>query len=538
MLGFVKKHYFILIVASFLLYCTVIIFRSSIVFNGVRYFILSDDLMIQMKYAYNLIHGHGLVWNAAGPRVEGITDPLWVIYLGLLQLIPLTLSKVSILVQISGAVFMVGSLYFVKKIAVLVSNSLPVIVLSVIFTAFYFPLINWSVVLGTEISIMTLFLTTAVYLTLKALQEKKFPLLLFFVFGIGTLIRMDFLIPAIIITAYLVIFDPKYRRKYLTTGIPIVLFFVALQEILAFWYYGVLVPNTYNLRLAGYPVLPRITRGIYVTIKAFSPSIISLDLLLIPLTFAYAYFTKNKQLWLLLVLFAGEIAYNIYLGGDSWENYGGANHFFAFVMPLFFISLIVAVDASLKTIRKTITKNSQLLFTVFAIFLVGFLFIEVNHANNTELLELFQVVKPTTVFENWIRLGEVTDLNKMTTPSAKTVVSGAGIISFFGHGYFVDALGKNDKVIAAEKAHVPAKFASIWQEYTYFYSGHMKWDYPYIVRTYKPDVITELFGSFETADNAHYLLTHGYVPLGNQWGFFVLKGSKNVIPTPLTKYSY
>ena len=104
MLKFIKQHYFTLIILSFLLYSAVIIFRTSMVFNGVRYFILSDDLMIQMKYAYNLIHGHGLVWNAAGPRVEGITDPLWVIYLGILQLIPLSMAKVSILVQISGAV--------------------------------------------------------------------------------------------------------------------------------------------------------------------------------------------------------------------------------------------------------------------------------------------------------------------------------------------------------------------------------------------------------------------------------------------------
>jgi hypothetical protein len=503
------------------------------VFNGVRYFILSDDLMIQMKYAYNLIHGHGLVWNAAGPRVEGITDPLWVIYLGILQLVPLSMAKVSILVQISGAVFIACSLYFVKKIAALISDSLFVVILSVVFTAFYFPLINWSVVLGTEISIMTLFLSIAVYLTLKSLKEGKFPLLLFFVFGIGTLIRLDFLLPAVIITGYLFIFDAKNRKKYLTLGVPIVFLFVALQESLAFWYYGVLVPNTYNLRLTGYPLLPRITRGLYVTILAFSPTLISLDLLLIPLAFVYAYFTKNKKMWLLLALFAGEIAYNIYLGGDSWEWYGGANHFFAFVMPLFFIALLIVVNAVLKTVKQTIAKNSKTVFILFEIFLVGFLFIEVNHANDTELLELFQIVKPITVSENSIRLDEVMDLNRITTPSAKIVVSGAGVISFFGHGYFLDALGKNDKVIAAEKAHIPSHFDNLWDEYTYFFSGHLKWDYPYLIKTYKPDVIVELFGLGNFAqDNETYVINHGYTIIEPQWIFFALKGSRNIIPTP------
>ncbi len=32
--------------------------------------------MILMRYAYNLAHGNGLVWNP-GERVEGITNPLW-----------------------------------------------------------------------------------------------------------------------------------------------------------------------------------------------------------------------------------------------------------------------------------------------------------------------------------------------------------------------------------------------------------------------------------------------------------------------------
>ena len=60
---------------------------------------------------------------------------------------------------------------------------------------------------------MTLFLSIAVYLTLKSLKEEKFPLLLFFVFGIGTLIRLDFLLPATIITGYLFIFDVKIGKN-------------------------------------------------------------------------------------------------------------------------------------------------------------------------------------------------------------------------------------------------------------------------------------------------------------------------------------
>ena len=34
-----------------------------------------DDQMISMRYARNLVEGHGLAWNP-GERVEGYADPL------------------------------------------------------------------------------------------------------------------------------------------------------------------------------------------------------------------------------------------------------------------------------------------------------------------------------------------------------------------------------------------------------------------------------------------------------------------------------
>ena len=47
--------------------------------DGLRYFAIDDDALISMRYAWNLAHGQGLVWNA-GEHVEGITNPLWTLY--------------------------------------------------------------------------------------------------------------------------------------------------------------------------------------------------------------------------------------------------------------------------------------------------------------------------------------------------------------------------------------------------------------------------------------------------------------------------
>ena len=43
---------------------------SVVAIDGRRYYGLFDDAMISMRYAWNLSHGQGLVWNP-GERIEG-----------------------------------------------------------------------------------------------------------------------------------------------------------------------------------------------------------------------------------------------------------------------------------------------------------------------------------------------------------------------------------------------------------------------------------------------------------------------------------
>src|SRR5262245_63366246 len=40
-----------------------------------------DDAFISMRYARNLVDGHGLVYNLDGERVEGYTNLLWTLLL-------------------------------------------------------------------------------------------------------------------------------------------------------------------------------------------------------------------------------------------------------------------------------------------------------------------------------------------------------------------------------------------------------------------------------------------------------------------------
>ena len=127
-------------VGLFLVYAALFIYRTSFVVAGERYSSLFDDAMISMRYARNLAHGYGLVWNPGTQPVEGYTNPAWVLYMTAVHLLPLEPSKTSLVVQITAAVMLAISLFFVREIALRVSSGSGVIALgAVAMTASYCP---------------------------------------------------------------------------------------------------------------------------------------------------------------------------------------------------------------------------------------------------------------------------------------------------------------------------------------------------------------------------------------------------------------
>ncbi len=507
--------------------------------------------MTGMRYAYNLAHGYGLVFNPNSEPIEGITNPLWVFFMAVFHLLPIPLEKISVFIQISGAIFTAGALYFIKKIAELISKSAPLVVFSSLFlSAFYFPLINWNLVQGTEVSLLMLIISWTTFLTLKSAKNKQFSPLLFLLLGIGTLIRMDFLLSAVIMVMFLFIADKKNRKKNILIGFSIPLVFIAVQEVFRIWYYHDILPNTYYQKMTGYPPLKRIARGFYVALKSFSPNSISMNysrvlqffarifILIILITpFAYSFIKKNKQLMLLLGLFTAQEIYSIYIGGDVWEYYGGANRFIAFTMPLFFISLMVTLYSFRTTLKKYYSRfgNKYKIIEVIAIVMI---FILLNRANQDELPRLFLIMKPTTVDINQVnqtRTKLAYDLKEVVTPNAKVAIAASGLIPYFVHNYFCDTLGKSDRTIAHMPAIMDQKYPSIIKEYTSFQPGHMKWDYPHIVNDCKPDIFGDFY-QYPNEKNDKYILSHGYVKMKSadgQFPFFVLKGSPNVLTEKL-----
>jgi hypothetical protein len=255
---------FLAIIIVYTIYAAFFIFKTSFLFEGERYFVLFDDAMISMRYARNLAGGVGPVWNP-GERVEGYTNPLWVVYMSIFHLFPIPASKTSLFIQVSGAITVVISLLFVKKIAESLTNNQLVPLLSVVLTAFYLPVNTWALE-GMEVGVLVMLLNIAVWGALRTFSENRFWIWMYVLLGISTLIRFDMIVSYLTILGSMVISDSPNRKSHLFVGGGILFFFIFSQTIFRVAYFGEFLPNTYYLKMTGAPLFLRLKRGAFVVL--------------------------------------------------------------------------------------------------------------------------------------------------------------------------------------------------------------------------------------------------------------------------------
>ena len=528
---------FYAIILAYAVYAAIYIYKTSFVMHGERFFVLFDDAMISMRYAKNLAYGSGLVWNPGGARVEGYTNPLWIVFMSLFHLFPIPASKISLFIQASGALFLIASLFFIKKIAELLSGSLPIVaILAVILTAFYMPLNNW-VLQGMEVSVLTLIISAAVWMALNSWHSKRQPSpWLYVLLGIGTLVRIDMAVPYLVIMAFLVITSREHRRQNLIWGLGLFAVFIISQTLFRVLYYGDPLPNTYYLKMTGYSMVVRIARGLYVFLQFVQQ--FNWVLFLLPLSILV--FRRDRDVLLLFLVFAGQVTYSIYVGGDAWEQKGGANRYFAIVMPLYFILFVYAVDLIRKAFVNliqphyrgapprawvTFVSERKLLSNVVLIVFVVMGMVNFNFIGDFKSLQRWALRRePLFIEGNKEDVQIALDLKQITSPQATIAVVAAGAIPYFSDRYSIDLLGKSDVKIAHEKSKVNVGLGNLGD----LRPGHNKWDYDYSIGQLQPDVVTQLWGRTEEAKpyiNKYY--TGGGA--GDNLFFSLYTGSPNIL---------
>lgn len=510
-----------LLALAFLYYAYLYIQDSSFVFGDVRYYALFDDAMVSMRYAWNLAHGNGLVWNP-GERVEGITNPLWVGFMALFHLLPIAPEKTSLYLQISGAVFLAANLFFVKKIVEELSGSTLAMLAAVALTAFYGPLHAWGL-LGMEVSLLVLVTSAAVWLTLRA-DPVRFNPWIIFILALSTLVRIDMAVPYLVILGILAFTQPQLRRQHLVWGLGLFILFVGGQTLARYAYYGEWVPNTYYLKLEGFPFALRILRGLYALFSLVWYS----NWVLVFLPLAIFIFRQDWKVALLWLVLLGQVAYSVYVGGDAWEHKGGANRFISIAIPLFF----VLFACTLEEIRKAVAERwswsgarpiSQLATIVLILFSMGNFNALLSDWKNIERWTLRR--RANFIAGNEQNLAYAIDLEMITRPGASLAVVGAGTVPYFlPDRYGIDLLGKTDPVIA----HGPMRYPMSIIDIPGMRPGHMKWDYSHSIGELEPDVIVLLW---EGTAEEFRPYSDAYVPGGAGTGtwFFLRSGSPNIL---------
>src|SRR5207249_7080956 len=117
---------------------------------------------------------------------------------------------------------------------------------------------------GTEVSLLALVVTLGAWLALQALDGDRSHVPLYLLLGVATWVRPDMVVFAAAILGGLAWLKPAFAREHLGCGAAIVVAFLVAQTGFRLWYFGAPMPNTYYLKLAGYPLIPCLSSGAIV----------------------------------------------------------------------------------------------------------------------------------------------------------------------------------------------------------------------------------------------------------------------------------
>lgn len=513
------------------------IVRTGFIVHGVRYFSLFDDAMVSMRYAQNFANGAGLLWNPGDPPVEGYTNLLWTLWMAVLHwLAPEAL--VSLAVMLSGLGLLIANVVVVWHIGrELEPETTRVAALAACGVALCYPLNYWTL-RGMEVGLVALCMDVAVLITIA--QRPRNGVRQAALIGCLCalpLIRADGILPAILIAVYGCAFGGQTwtrRDRTIALAVPLVAF--GGQALIRWSYYGAWLPNTYFLKMSGVALGERLHRG-----WASFRDVVAGNLWSTALFAAFGRPLSRKR-DLLAWLCVASCAYSVYVGGDAWEFMNYANRYITSALPVAILLAACGIDriayaageqrrwawwalgagGAMLIVYSVIVRPLPMQATAA---LLGVCFIALTAwliaRRNLTMGRTVWVERALAILAgalvlsrlsagmvSWARFNAAyvrtdalmatigVELRRVTDSGASIAVVWAGAVPYFSRLHAVDFLGKNDVHIA----HLPSR--------TPFFPGHSKWDTPYSISAFQPDLVLQLWTP--TAADRRFLLEHGY----------------------------
>ena len=459
---------------------------SFISFDGVRRYCLFDDAMISMRYAWNLSHGYGLVWNVA-ERVEGITNLLMTLYMSVWTF-ALDKHLAVLAVQISGVAFLLAAGYGTMRTgeAVLEKSGLkggPV--LSVLFFSsaiLYYPLDYWAL-MGMENGLLCVLVFAAVWRAIGMSGEVRFHPVLPVLLGLAFMTRPDTAIYAALIMLHRLwgVVRKKGGLKLIASEALLLAAIVGAVTIFRLAYYGSIVPNTFTLRLTGSTLGFRVDNGI-IFVKPF------LEVMALPLALGIGAvaLVRNRHAALLLGLFLLSIGYQIYVGGGAWTCWRLMSTMVPILMVLVVIGVVKAfairgwLDRVLRVTKRWRFQPARAIVaaTVFCVWSYAYL-----EANDQFIENITFDQPPLYLKYSKINTDTGLALESLLHPDATVGVTWAGGIPYYSGLRAIDFLGKNDRYIAGLE---PDHSGTLKMFGMKTLPGHDKYDLRYSIIKLKP----------------------------------------------------
>jgi arabinofuranosyltransferase len=411
------------------------VFMVCVVLAVINRFI-QDDAYISFRYAYNLVAGDGLVYNA-GERVEGYTNFLWT----LLMTIPMLFGRDAVIFsQVLGIVCFIGTLFAVYNLAKLLFQSTLTASLAVLLLGANYTFSSYATG-GLETQLQACLIVSAVYGSIRVVKHGSSVgrlALLSLVYAAALLNRLDsaaaLVIPAVYLLVHLVR-EPRGTGVWLNRLVAFVLPGAAVVVVWLFWkytYYGELLPNSFYAKTSG--GVTSLERGWWYIYNYFKSYWLYPFFLIVPFRLK-AILTDNggRVIAATLVLW---LLYVVKVGGDFME--------FRFMVPVMPLAMIF-LAATIVSLR-----NKVVIAVLTAGVVAGSISHQVTFDLENEVASIYRLRR--FVLEeapDWTGAGKT--LGRIFKGREKEVTiatTAAGAIPYYSRLNTIDMLGLNDKWVA------------------------------------------------------------------------------------------
>jgi hypothetical protein len=469
--------------------------KSSVQTSGGRYFCLFDDAMVSLRYAWNLAHGDGLVWNP-GERVEGTTCFLFTLYMSLGALF-LDKSAAALFVQISGIPLVLGVALMAHRLTRSLDGTPHLGLVTAAAVLAYYPLSYWSL-LGMETGFLSALAVAALLCAMRLGSDSRGSMGLGLLLGSMFATRPDAGLPAAAILAFRAVWILQRHRRlaalqpWLAELVP----FVGIAAGLTLFrlaYYDALLPNTYELKMGGWPLGPRLANG-----WRFVGPFLDTSRYLLLLALGSLVFHRDARRLLLLCFAASVIAVQIWVGGDAWS-------YWRLLAPGVVALIVLAVDCASSLMRWLLRSQRPWPTLGFALACsAGALWV----ANGPFIRELRLEIPAYGVHLNRRAVKTGLTLSHYARPEASVAVMAAGTLPYYSGLRGVDVLGKSDRHVA----RLPPRGVG-----TTITPGHNKYDLSYSIERLRPDVIYDGLAWARDAPGIFDFVLPNYVAAGAFW---------------------